>query len=78
MLEGDEAETSVLTVRFRSPGGVADQVQRAYRYRNVTPAMMRAWGAAPSAGAWFAREIRARHMQYPVIKDEPRSPGVVL
>lgn len=64
----------ILTVVFldaeRRPG-------RRYRYRNVTPAMMDAWRAAPSAGAWFSREIRAQHQRHPVVVDE-RVPGVVL
>jgi hypothetical protein len=70
-LAGGDPRTSVLTVRFRAPGGQG--VARTYRYRHVTPAMMQAWERAPSAGAWFSREIRARHQQYPVIRDEPLS-----
>ncbi len=36
-----------------------------WRYRNVTAAMVDAWVAAPSAGAWFAREIKGRPDRYP-------------
>lgn len=64
----------ILTVTFldgeRNPG-------RRYRYRNVTPAMMDAWRAAPSAGAWFSREIRAQHQRHPVVAEQ-RLPGAVL
>lgn len=66
-------ELGVLTVRFRAPDGMPARI---YRYRNVTVEMMSAWETAPSAGAWFAREIRARHQQYPVIPG--RMPGAVL
>lgn len=75
---GDSPDTSTLTVRFRAPGGSAGQVARTYRYRGVTPAMMEAWRVAPSAGAWFAREIRAQHQRYPVIKDAAPTGMVTL
>lgn len=58
----------ICTVVFRGADGTA---ARTYRYRHVTPTMMRAWREAPSAGAWFAREIRQRHQQYPVVQGAP-------
>jgi hypothetical protein len=57
-------EDGVCTVRFRAAGG---GVARAYQYANVTPAMMTAWRDAPSAGAWFHREIKIKAKQYPVL-----------
>lgn len=66
----------VCTVRFRATDGT---VARTYRYANVTPEMMDQWRAAPSAGAWFARQIKARHQQFPVIPSSaPRPVPVVL
>jgi hypothetical protein len=54
----------ILTVRFRGPDGTA---ARTYRYHNVTEQMMSQWRAAPSAGAWFQREIRQQHARYPQV-----------
>lgn len=73
--------------RCRLVGGVCEVVFRrgdgedgpTYRYANVTPAMVEEWRAAPSAGAWFARKIRARPLQYPVVgRPEPVTRGPLV
>lgn len=63
-----ELRDGICSVTFRVKTGVGPT----FRYANVTAAMMQKWREAESAGAWFAREIRARHQQFPVVgRDTP-------
>ncbi len=57
----------MLTVRFRRTA-LPPGPRRVYTYANVTHQMMLAWRRAPSAGAWFATEIRKNPHLYPLVQ----------